>query len=133
MNTLGNIGKCGEVWCAWCEICRKYVAKRLSYEGAKDAFKEHLIDHDHPSVLSSCFLSDIEIAIEEAERAYGRHWETIDGWEKLVCRPVVDYRLAPRQARAILMLAGELLTSGVSISSILRSLKSLMKSDDQTE
>lgn len=46
-------------------------------------------------------------------------WEAKEGWEKIVAHPVIDYPLAPRDARRVLIAAGKLKAVGVSMSRIL--------------
>lgn len=41
-------------------------------------------------------------------------WETEEGWEEIVARPVIKYPMAPRHAAAILEIAGRAMRVGVS-------------------
>ena len=43
-----------------------------------------------------------------AQTSSSEDWETQEGWEKVVCKAVMDHGLAPREAQAILKAAGYL-------------------------
>ncbi len=47
-------------------------------------------------------------------------WETKDNFKDTVCKPIIDYPMAPREAYAILTIFGELKASGVDIWPIVR-------------
>ena len=49
-------------------------------------------------------------------------WETKCGWEKIVCESVNDYPMAPRWAKEILEVAGQLFGQGVEKDVIIRTL-----------
>jgi len=50
-------------------------------------------------------------------------WETLPDWEKEATRPVVLYPMAPREARRILAVAGELLSLGYSPDRLVSALR----------
>lgn len=51
-------------------------------------------------------------------------WETREGWENVVAKPVVFSNMAPREAKQILELVGECLShSGYSVELILKAIK----------
>jgi len=45
-------------------------------------------------------------------------WELQKGWEENVCRAVIAYPMAPREAKHILDIAGELFSYGFKLSQI---------------
>ena len=56
----------------------------------------------------------LKVALEQSEP-----WETEDGWELVVCEAVMKYPLAPRDARAILIAAGEISRLGVDVPTLI--------------
>lgn len=56
-------------------------------------------------------------------------WELKDGWEKEVCRAVIAYPMAPRQAKATLDLCGELMQNGFSYTQIHETLHSRLTNE----
>lgn len=56
-------------------------------------------------------------------------WELKDGWEKEVCRAVIAYPIAPRQAKAILDMCGELMLNGFSYTQIHETLSSRLTNE----
>lgn len=50
-------------------------------------------------------------------------WEVRDGWERLVCEPVVRHAMAPRDARAILAAAGIAVDDGVPPERIIEAIR----------
>jgi len=49
-------------------------------------------------------------------------WETEYGWEEVVCESVKDYPMAPRWAREILEVAGQLFDQGIEKDLIVRAM-----------
>lgn len=58
--------------------------------------------------------------IYKAQTCNSYPWETQKSFEKLICRPVIEYPLAPREALAILEFFGYLGSMGVDKMDLLK-------------
>lgn len=71
-------------------------------------------------------LNEDEIKIiRESFCNHSFSWETQKDWEKEVASPVYQYMLAPRQAKAILVIIGKALSSGAHYEDILTEIEYL--------
>ena len=63
-------------------------------------------------------LDDVKSILALAQSKVAIDWETSSNWAEWVTKPVIDYPLAPRQARAILEVFGYLSSLGFDVLEI---------------
>ncbi len=95
--------------------------------GAVMWFAEHPPDEVVEEARMEMLVSQtLETRLTEGEIG---NWETEEGWEKKVCRAVIEFPFAPRDAKQILNLAGSLKSKGMSTERILVALQELLDED----